>query len=85
VEDGEGVSGAERAVAMDFIRNILPRNFERYLRGIDFPIGKQELLRRFKENGAPGMVVDQVGQRLPEGQYRSPQVLRISSSALGVR
>ena len=75
MEDDEGVSGAERAVAMDFIRNILPSNFERYLRGIDFPIGKQELLRRLKENGAPGMVVDQVGKRLPEGRYRSPQDL----------
>jgi hypothetical protein len=62
-------------VDLDFIRNILPRNFDRYLRGIDFPIGKQELLRRLKENGAPGMVVDQVGKRLPEGQYRSPQDL----------
>ena len=75
MEDDEGVSGAERAVAMDFIRNILPSNFERYLRGIDFPIGKQELLRRLKENGAPGMVVDQARKRLPEGQYRSPQDL----------
>jgi hypothetical protein len=75
VEDDAGVSGAERAVAMDFIMNILPSNFERYLRGIDFPIGKQELLRRLKENGAPGMVVDQVGKRLPEGQYRSAQDL----------
>ena len=72
MEDNAGVSGVERAVAMDFIRNILPRNFDRYLRGIDFPIGKQELLRRLKENGAPGVVVDQVGKRLPEGQYRSP-------------
>ena len=60
---------------MDFIRNILPSNFERYLRGIDFPIGKQELLHRLKENGAPGVVVDQVGKRLPEGQYRSAQDL----------
>jgi hypothetical protein len=51
------------------------RNFDRYLRGIDFPIGKQELLRRLKENGAPGVVVDQVGKRLPEGQYRSAQDL----------
>jgi hypothetical protein len=75
VEDDEGVSGAERTVALDFIRNILPSNFERYLRGIDFPIGKQELLRRLKENGAPGMVVDRVGKSLPEGHYRSPQDL----------
>ncbi len=60
---------------MDFIRNMLPGNFDRYLRGINFPIGKQELLRRLKENCAPGMVLDQVGKRLPEGQYRSPQDL----------
>jgi hypothetical protein len=60
---------------MDFLRDLLPGNFERYLRGIDFPIGKQELLRRLKQNGAPGVVVNQVGQRLPEGQYRSPQDL----------
>jgi Protein of unknown function (DUF2795) len=62
-------------VAMDFLRDLLPGNFERYLRGIDFPIGKRELLRRLKENGAPGVVVDQVGKRLPEGEYRSPQDL----------
>ena len=74
VEDDVGAS-AERAVAMDFLRNILPANFERYLRGIDFPIGKQELLRRLEKNGAPGVVVDQVGKRLPEGRYRSPQDL----------
>ena len=60
---------------MDFVRNILPSNFERYLRGIDFPIGKQELLLRLKENVAPGVVVDQVEKPLPEGQYRSPQDL----------
>jgi hypothetical protein len=30
---------------MDFLRNVLPGNFERYPRGIDFPIGKQELYR----------------------------------------
>jgi hypothetical protein len=74
LNDNEGV-GAERAVAMDFLRNLLPGNFERYLRGIDFPIGKQELLRRLKQNGAPSAVVDQVGKRLPGGEYRSPQDL----------
>jgi hypothetical protein len=45
------------------------------LRGIDFPIGKQELLRRLKQNSAPSVEVDQVGKRLSEGQYRSPQDL----------
>jgi hypothetical protein len=74
VEDDKSVS-TERAVAMDFVRNLLPGNFERYLRGINFPIGKQELLRKLKRNGAPSVVVDQVGKRLPEGEYRSPQDL----------
>jgi hypothetical protein len=62
-------------VAMDFLRNLLPANLERYLRGIDFPIGKQELLRRLEHNGAPSVLVNQVGKRLPEGEYRSPQDL----------
>ncbi len=60
---------------MDVLRNLLPSNFERYLQGIEFPIGKQELLRRLEQNGAPGVMVSQVGKRLPEGQYRSPQDL----------
>jgi hypothetical protein len=60
---------------MDFMRNLLPGNFERYLRGIEFPIGKQELLRKLEQNGAPGVVVSPVGKRLPEGQYRGPQDL----------
>jgi hypothetical protein len=60
---------------MDFLKKLLPGNFERYLRGIDFPIGKQELLRRLKQNGAPSVVVDQARKRLPEGHYRSPQDL----------
>ena len=60
---------------MDFLKNVLPGNFERYLRGIDFPISKQELVRRLKDNGAPGVVVGQVGKRLPEGEYRSAQDL----------
>ena len=48
---------------MDFLRNLLPANLERYLRGIDFLIGKQELLRRLEYNGAPSVVVNQVRNR----------------------
>ncbi len=74
MDDDEGV-GKERVVAMDFLRKLLPANFERYLRGIDFPIGKQELLRRLEHNLAPSAVIDQVRKHLPEGEYRSPQDL----------
>ncbi len=60
---------------MDFLRKVLPANFERYLQGVDFPIGKQELVGKLEQNGAPGMIVDQVRKRLPEGEYKSPQDL----------
>lgn len=60
---------------MDFLRRYLPKGFERYLQGIDFPIGKQALITKLEQNGAPGMVVDQVRKRLPEGEYSSPQDL----------
>lgn len=61
---------------MDFIRKYVPGNVykrvEGYLQGINFPIGKEQLLSQLKENGAPGVVVDQLGKRLPEGEYSSP-------------
>ncbi len=60
---------------MDFLRKNLPGNLEKYLEGIDFPIGKQELAQKLKQNGAPGLVVDQMEKRLPEGEYQSPQDL----------
>jgi hypothetical protein len=75
VDDSESVSEERAIAAMDFLRNLLPGNFERYLRGIDFPIAKQELLRRLEQNGAPSVVINQVSKSLPEGQYRSPQDL----------
>ena len=46
---------------------------ERYLKGINFPIRKEELVSRLEANGVPGAVVSQVRQRLPEGEYRGPK------------
>lgn len=60
---------------MDFLRKILPSNFERYLQGVDFPIEKGALVNKLEQNGAPSMVVSQVRKRLPEGAYKSPQDL----------
>ena len=60
---------------MDFIRKYVPagvyQRVERYLQGIEFPIGKEQLLSKLQENGAPGLVVNQLGKRLPEGEYSS--------------
>jgi len=58
---------------MDFIRKVVPGGVERYLRGIEFPIEKHELVERLRRNGVPGPVLDQVSRRLPEGRYSGPQ------------
>lgn len=62
---------------MDFLRKHLPtsagRYVERYLQGINFPIRKEELVRKLEANGVPGPVVSQVRKRLPEGEYRGPK------------
>ena len=62
---------------MDFLRKNLPTNVgqyvERYLKGIQFPIRKGELVSRLEANGVPGAVVSQVRKRLPEGEYRGPK------------
>lgn len=39
---------------MDLLRKLLPGTLARYLVGIEFPIGKQELLGRLEENRVPG-------------------------------
>ena len=58
---------------MDFLRKRLPAQVGRYLQGVEFPVSKDELLRRLERNGVPGLVVGQLRKRLPEGEYRGPQ------------
>ena len=62
---------------MDFLRKHLPASaaqyVERYLKGIEFPIRKEELVGRLEANGVPEAVVSQVRKRLPEGEYRGPK------------
>ena len=62
---------------MDFLRKHLPtsagRYAERYLKGIEFPIRKEELVGRLEANGVPGAVVSQARKRPPEGEYRGPK------------
>lgn len=75
VSYNQRVNEQREAGVMDFLRKYIPKNFEKYLQGIDFPIGKQELVGKLEQNGAPSMVVSQVSKRLPEGEYSSPQDL----------
>ena len=63
---------------MDFLSKRLPEQVGRYLRGVEFPVRKEELLGRLERNGVPGLVVGQLRKRLPEGEYRGPQdVLKV--------
>lgn len=45
-----------------------PANVATYLKGIDYPANKQDLLRHARQNGAEQDVVD-VLERMPEQQY----------------
>ena len=58
---------------MDFLRKKLPTNIGRYLKGVEFPIHKRELVSRLERNGVPSLVLDQVRKRLPDKEYRGPQ------------
>lgn len=45
-----------------------PANVATYLKGIDYPANKQDLLKHARQNGAEQDVVD-VLERMPEQQY----------------
>ena len=54
---------------MDFLSGINPQDLGKYFEGVDFPLDKQDA----QNGGAPQPLVDQLQQRLPEGQFSNPQ------------
>jgi hypothetical protein len=44
---------------------------EKYLRGIDFPASKDDLLKKARDNGAPQEVIDMING-LHETRFNSP-------------
>ncbi len=49
-----------------------PANVQKYLKGVDYPAKKQELMDQAKKNGAPQEVV-QVIQQFPNKEFAGPQ------------
>ena len=49
-----------------------PANVEKYLKGIDFPAKKRDLMEQARKNAAPQEVI-QVIQQLPDQEFRGPQ------------
>jgi hypothetical protein len=62
-----------RRRSADFLRKRLPAQVDRYLEGVEFPAHKEELLGKLERNGVPGLVIGQLRERLPEGEYHGPQ------------
>ncbi len=49
-----------------------PANVQKYLKGVDYPAKKQQLVETAKKNGAPQEVV-QVIQQFPNQEFGGPQ------------
>ncbi len=58
---------------MNFLSNLNPQDIQKYFEGVDFPLNKQDAVKVAKNNNAPQPVVDQLQQRLPEGEFSNPQ------------
>ncbi len=58
---------------MDFLSNVNPQDLGKYFEGVDFPLDKQDAVEVARNGGAPQPVVDQLQQRLPEGQFSNSQ------------
>ncbi len=59
-----------------------PQDMQQYLQGVEWPADKEQVAQTAESNSAPGPVVDQLRQRLPEGQFSGPQDV-ISGLGLG--
>ncbi len=44
---------------------------EKYLKGVDYPASKSDLVDKARSNGAPGEVIDKINN-LSESQFNSP-------------
>ena len=49
-----------------------PANIQNYLKGVNYPASKQDLVSRARQNGAPDNVVQNI-QRLPTERFSGPQ------------
>jgi hypothetical protein len=58
---------------VDFLSNFNPADLQKYFKGVDFPLNKGDVVQVAQDNGAPQPLVDQLQNRLPEGQFSNPQ------------
>ena len=51
-----------------------PANVQKYLKGVDYPANKREIVEQAKKNAAPKEVLDAL-QHVPEQEFNGPQDL----------
>ncbi len=62
-------------------KSVNPLKIQHYLGGVDYPVGRQELLDKAHENGAPADVVG-VLEHIEDKEYATPaEVTKAASSA----
>ncbi|MGI5917594.1 MAG: DUF2795 domain-containing protein [Anaerolineae bacterium] len=48
-----------------------PIQVQRYLKGLQYPASKEDIIQRIKDSDAPNEVIEFM-QRLPDQEYKSP-------------
>jgi Protein of unknown function (DUF2795) len=51
--------------------SLAPIDIQRYLIGIDYPVQKNDVIKKAQENNAPDVLV-RLLQRMPEGSFNQP-------------
>ncbi len=51
---------------------ISPVEIQKFLKGVDFPASKQDLIQHAEDNSAPEEMLQFLGTTLPDKQYESP-------------
>ena len=49
-----------------------PANVQKYLKGVDYPAKKRELVEQARKNAAPDEVMQMI-QRFPDQEFKGPQ------------
>ncbi|HEV2126476.1 MAG TPA: DUF2795 domain-containing protein [Chloroflexota bacterium] len=64
----------------DMASGFNPADIQQYLQGVDWPIGKDDLVAVLQSNGAPGQLVDKI-RGSDQSRFNGPQ--DVVSSAQG--
>lgn len=59
-----------------------PVQVQKFLGGLDYPVGKQELVEQARKKGADANVMDAL-ERIPDRQYESPVAVSAEIGKLG--